>query len=189
MVGLSANDLEIIRSLQSTVGSKVPEIVESFYAEMMLHAPLRDIIAQHTTTDRLKTTFSTYINRLFTGTIDPNYDKERIQIGRTHHRVGLPLKWYLGMFSILEHKILVALDAVRADMSPDDWMKTYTAISRLMKYDQLLAVDAYVDAHTAELRQKSEDAERSREAKSLFLAKVSHELRTPLASILITDCP
>ncbi len=69
-------------------------------------------------------------------------------------------------------------------MNPDNWVQTYTAISRLMKYDQLLAVDAYVDAHTAELRRQTQEAERSREAKSLFLAQVSHELRTPLSSIL-----
>jgi len=184
VVGLSASDLDVIRSLRRSMSAQIPAIVDSFYLEMTQHSDLREIISQHTTTDRLKKTFTMYIERLFKGEIDPVYDEERIQIGKTHYRVGLPLKWYLGMFSILEHRILNALESTRVAMNPDNWVQTYTAISRLMKYDQLLAVDAYVDAHTTELRRQTEEAERSREAKSLFLAQVSHELRTPLSSIL-----
>lgn len=184
MLGLTQTDLEIIRKLRPQLVTRIPSIVDEFYNEMMKHSVLRDVIAQNTTTNRLKKTFATYLDRLFSASINEEYDQERIQIGRTHHRVGLPLKWYLGMFSFLEHQILHALLTDSATDSPSQWLRIQSAVSKLMTYDQFLAVDAYVEAHTAELRKQTENAENAKQAKSLFLAKVSHELRTPLSSIL-----
>ena len=88
------------------------------------------------------------------------------------------------MFSYLEGQILQRLSPDFEQDSVKNWIQIQSAISGLMKYDQLLAVDAYVEAHTAELREQTEKAELARQSKSLFLAKVSHELRTPLSSIL-----
>lgn len=184
ITGIGASELEVIRSMRPALEGHIPSIVDGFYAELMQHANLREIIAQNTTTDRLKLTFKNYLMRLFSGTIDESYDQNRIQIGHTHHRVGLPLKWYLGMFTYLESQIFQKLTTLNKDCSLPDWIKIQSAISGLIKYDQLLAVDAYIEAHTAELRDQTEKAESAKKAKSLFLAKVSHELRTPLVSIL-----
>ncbi len=182
--GLQPKDLDVITQHRGALEAMIPDIVESFYQEMMQHAELREIIAESTTTDRLRQTFKGYLQRLFSGEIDQTYDDERIRIGQTHHHVGLSLKWYLEMFSFLETKILMSLYPSYAESSVGDWIKIQSAISGLMKYDQLLAVDAYLKAHTRELRMQTKTAEQARQAKSLFLAKVSHELRTPLSSII-----
>jgi signal transduction histidine kinase len=184
IIGIGTSELDVIRSMRSSLEDQIPSIVDNFYTELMQHPILREIIAQNTTTDRLKLTFRNYLKRLFSGSIDDTYDHDRIQIGHTHHRVGLPLKWYLGMFSFLENQIFLKLSELHKDTDLTEWMKVQSAISGLMKYDQLLAVDAYVEAHTAELIEQTEKAESAKKSKSLFLAKVSHELRTPLSSIL-----
>jgi signal transduction histidine kinase len=88
------------------------------------------------------------------------------------------------MFGFLEHQIYSSLRPRYEDLPLKNWIALQRSISGLIKYDQLLAVDAYVEAYTVDLRQETEAAQQARKSKSLFLAKVSHELRTPLSSIL-----
>ena len=184
IVGLGLEEITLIKLAGAQITPMIGTIVEAFYDHLILYPPLRDIISQNTTTDRLKGTFHRYLIKLFSGTFNEDYEFERIQIGKTHHRVGLPLKWYLSMFGFLEHQIYSSLRPRYEDLPLKNWIALQRSISGLIKYDQLLAVDAYVEAYTADLRQETEAAQQARKSKSLFLAKVSHELRTPLSSIL-----
>jgi signal transduction histidine kinase len=184
IVGLGLEEITLIKLAGAQITPMIGTIVEAFYDHLILYPPLRDIISQNTTTDRLKGTFHRYLIKLFSGTFNEDYEFERIQIGKTHHRVGLPLKWYLSMFGFLEHQIYSSLRPRYEDLPLKNWIALQRSISGLIKYDQLLAVDAYVEAYTADLRQETEVAQQARKSKSLFLAKVSHELRTPLSSIL-----
>lgn len=184
IMGLTESDINLIREAGEHLAPKIDSIVESFYEHLVLYEPLRELIAQSTTTDRLKRTFRRYLERLFRGSYDQSYEQERVQIGLTHHRVGLSLNWYLSMFGYLESQIFNILEPKYHDRPLRDWIDVTRALATLLKFDQLLAVDAYVEAYTAALRRETLAAQAARESKSLFLAKVSHELRTPLSSIL-----
>ncbi len=184
LIGFNEDDVRLVREAGILISPHLDQVIDAFYAHMTKHAPLRDIISRHTTTDRLKQTFKVYLTSLFSGNYDTGYDTRRIQVGLTHDRVGLPLMWYLGMFGHLERLLFDQLEPHYLDKPLRDWRRIERAIGDLIKYDQLLAVDAYVDAYTGKLREQMQAAESARKAKSLFLATVSHELRTPLSSIL-----
>jgi signal transduction histidine kinase len=184
LIGFGDDEVALVREAGALIAPDLDDIVDAFYAHMTTHAPLRDIISRHTTTDRLKQTFKAYLTSLFSGDYAGGYDTHRIQVGLTHDRVGLPLMWYLGMFGHLERLLFDHLEPHYRDRPLKDWRRMERAIGDLIKYDQLLAVDAYVDAYTGKLREETRTAESARKAKSLFLATVSHELRTPLSSIL-----
>ena len=58
------------------------------------------------------------------------------------------------------------------------------ALQRLMLMDQLIIVEAYVEASTKQLREEAAKAGNAKKAKGIFLASISHELRTPMNAIL-----
>jgi signal transduction histidine kinase len=184
LVGLGSLEVKLIHEAGSLISLDFSAIIDRFYERLLNYEPLREIIAKNTTTVRLKDTFKKYLERLFSGQYDDDYDHQRIKVGLTHDRVNLPLMWYLAMFSALEQLIFEELYPHYENRPLKDWVGVQKAISSLIKYDQLLAVDAYVDASFSRLQQKTAEAEKARKAKSIFLATVSHELRTPLSSIL-----
>jgi signal transduction histidine kinase len=184
LVDLGPDEIRLVIAAGDSLRPHFETIVDEFYVRMQNHEPLREIIGRHTTTMRLKQTFRGYLERLFSGQYDGSYDQNRVQVGLTHDRVKLPLMWYLGMFSSLESMLFDRLQPLYESKPLSEWLKTQRSISSLIKYDQLLAVDAYVDASFSTLRTQTAEAEKARKAKSVFLATVSHELRTPLTSIM-----
>jgi signal transduction histidine kinase len=184
LVGLGDAEAHVIRDAGIAIAPRFSAIVDRFYEQMLAHEPLRAIIAKHTTTTRLKDTFKNYLIKLFSGSYSHDYDSERVKVGQTHDRVNLPLMWYLGMFSLLEKIIFEELSIHYTERPLKDWLQVQKSITSIIKYDQLLAVDAYVNASYARLQEQTDAAEKARKAKSIFLATVSHELRTPLSSIL-----
>ncbi len=182
--GLTDDDAVVLARLSPVIAPHIPQIIDEFYAHIQQHEPLRTIISEHTTIDRLKMTFRSYCTELFSGNYGIEYLIKRIQVGLTHARVGLPLAWYQGMHLYLREALIGRVNIVVTTESDIDLYQVRIAIDRLMSLDQLLASDAYVVAYTVSLREHTERTNAAAAAKSSFLAAASHELRTPLSAIL-----
>lgn len=184
LVGLLREQITDIQNLGALIRPRFKAIADQFYDHIDSFPELRRIIGANTTVDRLKLTFEMYLGRLFAGTYDETYQSHRTQVGLTHARVQLPLKYYLSMFGHLEVLIARELKPHFESRPLQDWIDASTTLSKVIRYDQLLAVDSYVEAYTISLQEERRAADQARKSKTLFLAKVSHELRTPLSSIL-----
>jgi signal transduction histidine kinase len=184
LVGLGPTEAKLLRDAGAVLAPQFSSIIDRFYERLMTYEPLREIVAKHTTTSRLKGTLRHYLVQIFSGDFDEQYAHERVNVGLTHDRVNLPLIWYLGMFSVLEHMVFDAMQPHYENKLLKEWISVQNAVSKLIKFDQLLAVDAYVTASFSRLEEQTAHAQKARKSKSIFLATVSHELRTPLSSIL-----
>lgn len=182
--GLTEDDARVLRLIAPLIAHEIPGIVDQFYESLQQYAPLRAIVAEHTTIERLKATFRTYCSELFGGEYDQDYLTKRVQVGLTHTRVGLPLVWYQGLHLFLREAIIARVNKIAERDSTLDVLKVRVAIDRLMSLDKLLANDAYVVSYTAKLQAQTDRANEATRAKSMFLAAASHELRTPLSAII-----
>ena len=184
LVGLNPLQLKLLPAAKPLIEPHIDAIIDQFYRHILGHEHLRRIVESQTTVDRLKKTFRTYIEQLFSGQYGEEYHRNRIVVGVTHHRVQLSLAWYLSMFGHLEQLIKNSLYAHFQNRPAHEWVDIQSAIENLIRFDQLLAVDAYVETYTEDLRDQTRLAKEARSARERFLAKASHELRTPLSSIM-----
>jgi len=184
LAGLTNSDVAILIALGPQIKHFTADIVDAFYKHLLEFAPLRSIIAQHTTVDRLKQTFRVYIDDLFGGVYDESYCAKRLAIGTTHERVGLELDYYLAMFNVLNHELMACVAKECSHRSLDEFFAAATALNRLMTFDQQMAVGAYAQKYADKLRAETTKANAAKDAKSSFLATISHELRTPMTAII-----
>ncbi len=183
--GLSDDDAKLLARLAPLFEPQIPRIIDGFYNYLQQHTPLRAIIAEHTTIDRLKSTFRLYCQELFSGNYDDAYMKKRIRVGLAHVRVGLPLVWYQGLHLYLRECIITEIDRILLDRENEiDLLLVRRAVDRLMSLDQLLTSDSYVVRFAADLEEQTRRAHAATLAKTTFMAAASHELRTPLSAIV-----
>ncbi len=181
---LTEADIQLISDLGGNFAREIPSIVEEFYGHLSEFEFLRGIVAKHTTIPKLKQTFATYCEELFSGNYDQAYYLRRSQVGSTHERVGLPVNWYIGMLAYLQEILVGRIMKQILESNQQQFIGCIGALQRLMLMDQLIIVEAYVEASTKQLREEAAKAGNAKKAKGIFLASISHELRTPMNAIL-----
>src|SRR5690606_31562932 len=101
IIGMTEEDLAILRALKEHVEPHIDTIADRFYATLTSIPELSDIISKNSSVDRLKQTLHTHISEMFNGTIDNAFIEKRIRIANAHVRIGLYQKWYIASFQII----------------------------------------------------------------------------------------
>lgn len=107
-IGLTDSDLERLKQARPLAERVVSEVTSSFYSRIQSSEPMMEVIRRHTSIERLSQTLGTYFVTLFDGKIDEKYVRYRIELGRIHHKVGVPPEWYSGMFPVLTDAFMQA---------------------------------------------------------------------------------
>jgi rsbT co-antagonist protein RsbR len=156
---LTDDDLARLASLRSFAEGCTDEIVEGFYQLLLSHPQTRSFLADETLVRRLKRTQSEYFLGLFSGRCDLAYVEDRLRVGATHERIGLPPTLYLGAY---RRYLQLVLDRLFRDLPKEEAQAAFGAIQRIVYFDQALAVDTYIaanletiDRHQAAIRELS----------------------------------
>ncbi|MEZ4219256.1 MAG: globin-coupled sensor protein [Myxococcota bacterium] len=87
-----------------------------------------------------------YLTEVFAGAQDgwgPEYFERRLGVGRTHDRIDLPMKWYLGSYA--EYERLVARHLPRSvRWRPRRCARVLEAVRRVFNLDMQAVADAYL---------------------------------------------
>ncbi|QJD86102.1 globin-coupled sensor protein [Cohnella herbarum] len=171
MIDLTKEDIRMIQSIQPVIIERINEIIDVFYATILKVTTLRQIITDHSTIERLRTTLTQHIIELFSGHIDNEYVLKRLRIAVVHQRIGLEPKWYIGSFQNLQNTFL---DIIHGSVSDSRTSLIYgKAVTKLLNFEQQLVLEAY-DKINAEEREKVHEQVR-REVKHK-IGLVSQEL-------------
>ena len=95
MIGITSEDLSILRALHPFVKENIVSIVDQFYSNLKKEPSLIEIIEKNSTFERLKGTLRRHVLEMFAGEIDEEYIKKRHRIAVVHVNIGLATKWYL----------------------------------------------------------------------------------------------
>jgi signal transduction histidine kinase len=175
-LGFDAGDERRLRLLGELVGDRSGAIVEAFYRHVLAFDETRAFFATPEEVERIKGAQRRYFERLTEGSYDRAYAEERLRVGAVHERVGLEVKYYLGMYGVYLREVSDLLAAA----FPHDAEQALTVQLSLLKLfllDTGLALDMYVFRRERELQAAIRELE-------TFNYSISHDLRAPLRAII-----
>jgi len=89
MIGLTKQDLQLVRQMQPFIMKNIYGLVEQFYSSLYEEPSLIETINKHSSVEKLKGTLKNHIVEIFNGIIDQEYIEKRKRIAHIHVRIGL----------------------------------------------------------------------------------------------------
>jgi rsbT co-antagonist protein RsbR len=156
---LTDEDLARLARLKPFAEKCTEDIVEGFYELLLRHPKTRMFLRDEAMVRRLKRTQSDYFLGLFAGRCDLAYVEDRLRVGATHERIGLPPTLYLGAY---RRYLQLLHDRLFGDLPADEARAAFGSVQRIVYFDQALALDTYIaanldtiDRHQAAIRELS----------------------------------
>jgi diguanylate cyclase (GGDEF)-like protein/PAS domain S-box-containing protein len=138
-------DDERLRNLRDLIAPAVERFSRAFHDHFLGFEPLRRLLPDQDTLDRLRGAQSEYFSRLTAGDYDEAYVANRLRVGQIHQRIGLEPKWYIGAY----RKYLSGLIPLVWEQCQDDiprFLATCDSLLKVMLFDMGLALDGYFQA-------------------------------------------
>ncbi|HSE40155.1 MAG TPA: protoglobin domain-containing protein [Acidobacteriota bacterium] len=201
-----AKDQQYLKELLELFSEHADEIVEGFYNHLLKFEETRALLTSEQVSKRLKSLQKEYLLSLVRGTYDEEYVESRLRIGRTHERIRLEPKYYLGTYSLYV-SLLYPLIFKKYQDDPEKLLGTLLALTRIISLDSQLAMEAYIETYHQKLafintelekmnwtleerveertKELKEFEERFRHAERLVIvgtlaSEIAHEVGTPL---------
>lgn len=154
MIGLTENDLAVLRVLTPILQENVNSIVANFYVNLENESSLSTIINTNSSVERLRATLERHISEMFEGTIDNAFIQKRHHIAVIHARIGLQPKWYLSAFQGLLNSFFTIID--KTHYSGADKFTAMHSISKILNFEQQLVLEVYEEEHTRQMIEENE---------------------------------
>ena len=139
------HDVAQLTKMHASLNKSQKEFVDCFYEHILSFEEMRQILPETITVAQLKKTQSAYFEKLSTGTYDWDYVLERLQVGLTHKRINLDIKWYIGAYRKYLSLLLNHLSAL-PDIGNKQFIQSLDSIIKIVFFDMGLAIDTYVFA-------------------------------------------
>lgn len=99
LLRITPEECQLLRSLQGDAEAISTRLVDEYYERLLEHEMTREFI---TDLAALKRTLAQWFVKLFCGNYDKSYALDRLRIGMAHVRIGLPVRYPLAMFDVLD---------------------------------------------------------------------------------------
>ncbi|WP_345243908.1 globin-coupled sensor protein [Pontibacillus salipaludis] len=184
VIGLTQKDLQVMRSLEPTIREHIEDITDQFYANITKQPNLMEIIEDHSTLGRLKSTLKQHIEELFDGRVDQDFLEKRYRIAYAHVRVGLETKWYVGAFQSLLNSLF---DILRVEIQqPEQFTEAIQTLTKMLNFEQQLVIEAYEQEHKRirhEQQAQADELHRKVRDVALELAGTSQETSSSITEL------
>jgi len=143
-MGISKETLQYIKDASDILSPYKQEIVERFYVAITSVDHLQQMIAEHSTLDRLRKTMEKYLEQFLEADVDQNYVMTRIVIGQVHSRIHLTAEHFISAHHLLIH-IMTSILMEKRHHNPHQMMQSVLAVQKLAAFDQQLIVEVYME--------------------------------------------
>ena len=143
---LTSEDFKRLAGLKSFADRWTHDITEGLYELIMGQPESRAFFPDQATLARVKKMQNAYFLRLFSGTVDLTYVRDRLLVGTAHERIGMPPKLYLGAY----RRYLALIQAKLLDHFKGNTAEAAAALESIRKiifFDMALAIDTYIAAY------------------------------------------
>jgi methyl-accepting chemotaxis protein len=111
-LGLDDNARQNLVALKPIIERELPAALDEFYRRVMAQNQLRQMIPDKKTADHAKGKQIQHWNAIANGDFSERFLTASVAIGRTHARLGLSPRWYVGGYAIiLELLVMRAIEA------------------------------------------------------------------------------
>ena len=179
LLGFGVEDLELAQQLQTKV--LVPNwqsIIEAFHDFIMSKPEMVEYVDSPEMLERLKQSHAGYLASLGVDYSSFEYFENRLQIGVSHARIGLPLGFYLAANRLLVDLIMRCFppDIIK---QPEHCLTLSRFVNRIVNLDMSLAIEIYHHTEVQDLESSVHDLLNEREN---LTTQVQRDALTQLAS-------
>lgn len=185
MIGISKEDLRILRLLQPYVKENITEVIDQFYSNLEHEPALIQIINSNSSIERLKRTLRRHVLEMFTGEIDETYIKKRHRIAYVHVQIGLGSKWYLAAFQDILSSFIELID--REVGRRDEAFQAIQAVTKIINLEEQLVLEMYEEE--VEVAKQAEQSVRKNVRKDIMatsetLASICQETNAAVEDLI-----
>lgn len=99
LMGLSDGEKKALGGAKGQAATMAPQMVEAFYVRLLHHENTAEYLTGMV--EHLRGTLENWFLELFSGEYGKDYVNSRLTIGKTHVRIGLPVRYPLAMMDLL----------------------------------------------------------------------------------------
>ncbi|MGE7665392.1 protoglobin domain-containing protein [Ureibacillus composti] len=141
MIGLTNEDLQVVRSVKPYLEPYTDVIVGAFYETIANIPQFKEMIEEHSSTEKLGKTLKQHLMKMFDGRIDQTYLDNRRRVSKVHLHIGLTTKWYLAGFEKLASEVRNIV--CNLQLSPAETAKVLNAVSKVCNFEQQIVLEEY----------------------------------------------
>ncbi len=157
LIEFGPEDVKRLGKLSPLSEDYAEAVIEAFYEHLLKFEEMKAFFPDNETLNRVKAKQKAYFIRLTQGNYDLDYVEERLKIGTVHEQIGLPVKFYLGMYSFYLREVWKHIFA--ADQKhPDEVMDTFFSLVKLIFLDISLTIDTYIDSRERTIKALQQEA-------------------------------
>ena len=147
------DDVANLTKINDLASQYAASVIEDFYKHLLSFEETRTFFRDPRTLQRVKNAQQDYFLRLTQGKYDLAYAQNRLVIGATHERTGLPIKSYLGMYNYYLRAVAGRLREAFATQQDRAW-STFLSLMKLTFLDMGLAIDTYINSRERTIREQ-----------------------------------
>lgn len=187
LVGFGPDEAEQVRSLRTVIAPFLPGVSDRFYERLLsLPSAARILKGDEGQMARLRKVLRRWLEELFTSSYDQVSYDNRLKIGETHVRVGLPQHLMLLGMQIVWQELNAALS--QSDVVDLD--EKLAALNKLLTLELVVMLESYKDNYSLQIRRIERNAAEEKLTRTAHLAEIgqlaaslAHEIKNPLAGI------
>ena len=101
LMGLTDDEKQALAASKSHAEEIAPELITAFYDRLLSHENTAEYFNGNGAVEHLRGTLENWFIQLFSGDYGTDYVNSRLTIGKTHVRIGLPVRYPLAMMDVL----------------------------------------------------------------------------------------
>jgi methyl-accepting chemotaxis protein len=165
--GIDEAALASIRMLKPCIDRTMPDALDSFYGQLRRAPEVNRFFSSDSHINHAKGAQLKHWGNISSGEFNDDYVNRARIIGKTHARIGLEPRWYIGGYALIVEQLVTRAIGERAARSKgflsrsDDWKDFAQALANLMKavlLDMDLAISVYIDEAEMAKKRAQEDA-------------------------------
>ena len=179
LLGFGVADLELAQQLQAKVLVQNGDaIIEAFHEFILSKPEMQVYVDGPEMLERLKHNHAKYIRSLGENYDSPEYFENRLQIGVSHARIGLPLGLYLAANRLMVDLIMrcFPLEIIH---QPEHCLNLSRFVNRIVNLDMSLAIEIY---HQTEVQDLETSVHALLSERENLTSQVQRDALTQLAS-------
>jgi hypothetical protein len=143
---------KILGEFRLAAQSYIDEVIEELYTWFFKFEDIKKFFPDEYTISRVKKFQKDHFLTLTGGVYDLEYVKQRLKVGETHRRIGLPPNLYIGAYSFYMQSMVPRV--IRSfDYDRDKQTRAITAFIKLIALDQALVLGTYFEEDYRQLQQ------------------------------------
>ncbi|VAW96262.1 diguanylate cyclase/phosphodiesterase (GGDEF & EAL domains) with PAS/PAC sensor(s) [hydrothermal vent metagenome] len=179
MMGLSGADNVLAELLHSKIIQPYgEEVVAGFYKVLLSFPEIKAFLLEHAEVHSLQNTQLAYLQSYGVNFDSPEYFEERLQVGRVHALIGLPLSYYQMAFRTLDDLLFDYLAKV-ISLDDEQFLPLVKLISRVSALDMSLAIEVY---HNKKVLDMTSSIDALIDERQLLTSKIGLDELTQVAS-------